>query len=182
MPYTASPSYIAAFDHPVPVRLTSSRPMSFSVRHALVGILIFALQWLVLGRLQLWGAFPDAVLLYVAWLGLRYGRQVGSSAGFVLGFLMDVIYGTWGIHMFVKTLVGFLVGLFPANERETLLILPQQAFLGGLVIALLHNGLLVVFLAVQSGTRNSFMITALWLGSALYTALVGTLAALFNAR
>lgn len=156
--------------------------MPFLLRHAVIGAVVFAAQWLLLGRLMLWGAFPDAVLLYVAWLGLRHGRLVGSAAGFVLGFLMDVIYGTWGIHMFVKTLVGFLVGLFPANERETLLIQPQQAFIGGLVIALLHNGLFVVFLALESGARSSDMITSLWLGSAFYTAVVGTIAALFSKR
>lgn len=152
------------------------------VRQALVGLLLVALQWLVLGRLRLWGTYPDAVLLFVAWMGLRNGRQAGAVSGFAGGFLLDVIYDSWGIHMFVKTLVGFLVGLFPANERETLLILPQQAFIGSLVIALLHNGLLVLLLALEAGTRNSFMITGLWLGSALYTAGIGTLASLFNTR
>lgn len=156
--------------------------MPVPVRHVLVGLLLVGLQWVVLGRLRLWGAYPDAILLFVAWMGLRNGRQAGAVSGFVGGLLLDVIYGTWGIHMFVKTLVGFLVGLFPANERETLLILPQQAFIGSLVIALLHNGLLVLFLALEAGTKNTFMITSLWLGSALYTAAVGTLASLFNAR
>lgn len=156
--------------------------MPVPVRHVLVGLLLVGLQWVVLGRLRLWGAYPDAILLFVAWMGLRNGRQAGAVSGFIGGLLLDVIYGTWGIHMFVKTLVGFLVGLFPANERETLLILPQQAFVGSLVIALLHNGLLVLFLALEAGTKNSFMITSLWLGSAFYTAAVGTLASLFNTR
>lgn len=152
------------------------------VRQALVGLLLVVLQWLVLGRLRLWGAYPDVVLLFVAWMGLRNGRQAGAVSGFVGGLLFDVIYGTWGIHMFVKTLVGFLVGLFPANERETLLILPQHAFVGSLVIALLHNGLVVLFLALEAGTKNSFMITGLWFGSGLYTAALGALASLFKAR
>lgn len=156
--------------------------MPFVVRYALAGLVIVALQWLVLGRLEIWGAYPDAVLLFVAWLGLRYGRRSGAVSGFVFGLIMDALYGTWGIQAFVKTLVGFLVGLFPANERETLLILPQQAFIGSFVIALLHNGLMVIFLVVQEGTRSLFMVTALWIGSALYTAFVGTIAALFSSR
>ena len=156
--------------------------MPFVVRHAFIGLLIVGIQWLVLTRLQVWGAFPDAVLLYVAWLGIRHGRQAGSVAGFTLGFLMDAIYDTWGLHMFTKTLVGFLVGLFPANERETLLILPQQAFIGSLVIALLHNGIMVIFLVLQSGARSMNLVLIYWLASALYTALVGTLAALFGSR
>jgi rod shape-determining protein MreD len=156
--------------------------MPHLVRYALIGLLVVAVQWLVLGRLRLWGAYPDAVLLYVAWLGLRFGRRLGMFAGFSLGFLVDAIYGTWGIHMFVKTLVGFLIGLFPANERETLLIMPQQAFVGGLVIALLHNGLLVTLLALKSGASHTYMVLALWLGSALYTAVFSVIASLFGAR
>ncbi len=156
--------------------------MPLFARRALVGLVIIALQWLILGRLQLWEVFPDVVLLYVAWLGLRHGRLVGSVGGFGLGFLMDVIYGTWGLHTFVKTLVGFLVGQFPADERETLLILPRQAFVGALVIALVHNGLLVLLMALQSGTRTSFLIWGLWLGSSLYTSILGTIASLFSRR
>lgn len=156
--------------------------MSSLARQALIGVLVFVLQWLVLDRLTLWGAFPDAVLLFVAWMGLRNGRRAGAISGFTLGLLVDVIHDTWGVHMLIKTLVGFLVGQFPANERETLLILPQQAFVGSLVIALLHNGLLVLLLALEAGTRNTFMITSLWIGSAIYTAAVGTLVSVFNAR
>ena len=156
--------------------------MSSLSRQVLIGVLVFVAQWLVLDRLTLWGAYPDAVLLFVAWVGLRNGRRAGAITGFAMGLLVDVVHDTWGIHMLIKTLVGFLVGLFPANERETLLILPQQAFVGGLVIALLHNGLMVLLLALEAGTRNTFMITSLWLGAALYTAVLGTLASLVNTR
>ena len=150
------------------------------LRDVLIGLLAVAVQWLVLGRLRLWGAYPDVVLLYVTWLGLRHGRRYGSVAGFGLGFLMDAVYGTWGVHMFVKTLVGFLVGLFPAGERETLIILPNQALAGGFVVALLHNGLFVIFLALQTGTPTPFLVFALWLGSAAYTAVVAMLLSLFT--
>lgn len=152
------------------------------LRHTLIGLALFALQWLVLGRLRIWGSYPDAVLLYVAWIGLRSGRRTGSVSGFLLGMLMDAAYGTWGINMFVKTLIGFLLGLFPVDERESLRLQPQQAFLGGLVVALLHNGLVVAFLALQTQASNTFMVGALWVGSAVYTAFVGTVAALFATR
>ena len=156
--------------------------MPIIVRHAFAGLAVVALQWLFLGRLTLWGAYPDAVLLYVAWIAIRYGRQGGAISGFTFGFLLDAIYDTWGLHMLVKTLVGFLLGLFPSIERETLKILPRQAFLGGLVIALVHNGIFVTLLALQWGVRNTFLVTGLWIGSALYTAGIATLATLFSSR
>lgn len=149
--------------------------MPVAVRRILYGILIVAVQWLVFGRLQLWGTYPDVVLLFVAWLGINQGRRVGVLAGFGCGFLMDAVYDTWGMHMLAKSIVGFLVGLFPSSERESLLILPRQAFLGGLVIALLQNGILVTLLALQTGSRDAFLVTGLWLGASLYTALVGML-------
>lgn len=147
-----------------------------------IGLMVVLVQWLVLGRLPLWGAYPDAMLLYAAWVGMRYGRRAGAIGGFLLGFCFDAIYGTWGVHMFVKTLVGFLMGIVPASERETLLVLPRQALVGGFVIALLHNGLVVTMMALQAGAANTYMATVLWFGSALYTAFIGTLAALVSIR
>lgn len=152
------------------------------VRTVVLGLGVVAAQWLVFGRLRLWGSYPDAVLLYVAWLGLRQGRRIGAFGGFSVGFLLDVIYDTWGLHTLIKTIVGFSLGMFPSAEREALLILPRQAFLGGLVIALVQNGVLVILLALQTGTSDTFLVTGLWLGSALYTAVVGTLAALAAGR
>lgn len=159
--------------------LANRLPIPAVTRHLFLGLIVVLLQWLIFGRLEMWGAYPDAVLLFIGWMGLRHGRLVGSASGFGFGLLLDLIYGTWGIHMFVKTLVGFLVGLFPAEDRETLLITPQQAFLGALVIALFHNGLFVTFLALQSGARTTTMLTGLWLGAAFYTATVALITSLF---
>lgn len=157
-------------------------PLPILLRSLLYGSGIVLAQWLVLGRLRLWGAYPDAVLLFVAWLALRYGRRAGAISGFACGFVLDLVYDTWGLHMLVKTIVGFMIGLFPSSEREGMLILPRQAFVGGLVLALVHNGLLVTFLALQTGARNSFLVMGLWLGSALYTAVLATAYTLARGR
>lgn len=156
--------------------------MITQIRRIVIAGLVFLLQWLVLGRLSVWGSRPDVVLLFVAWLALRDGRRSGAIGGFTLGACMDAVYGTWGIHMLVKTFVGFLLGSFAVDRREPLFIQPQQAFLGGLVVALLHNGLLVALLALQTRASNDFMIFSLWLGAAAYTAVVAMIAALFNTR
>ena len=153
--------------------------MPFALRAVLIGLICIAIQWLVLGRLELWGAYPDAVLLYVVWLGFTHGRRYGAVGGFVLGFLMDAVYDTWGIQMFVKTLLGFMVGLFQMSDREPVLIRPQQAFLLGLFISLLHNGLLVALIVLDSGARNPSFILSFWLGAALYTAVVANIISRF---
>ncbi len=151
-------------------------------RYVVVGFVVILVQWLVLGRLTVFGATADAVLLFVAWVGLNFGRRAGAVVGFIMGFIMDAILDTWGMHMMLKTVVGFVLGLLPSGEYEEVVILPRQALLGGLVIAFLHNGLQVVFLAVQSGTTSTSLTLSIWFGSAIYTALVGTIAALFAVR
>jgi rod shape-determining protein MreD len=153
--------------------------MSRSSRLLLIAAGVFLLQWLVLGRLRIYGTYPDAVMLFLVWYALHQGRQRGSLTGFGLGAAMDVVYGTWGIHMFVKTVVGFTVGSFAVEDRKPLLIQPQQALLGALAIALLHNGLIVILLALQTEATNAFLIYGLWLGSAAYTAGVAYVTSLF---
>ena len=156
--------------------------MPLVARRLLVGLAVVLLQWLVFSRLKVWGAFPDLVLLYVALQAVRYGRVVGSVAGFLSGFLLDVLYGTWGLHMVLKTLMGFVIGLFRSDQGENLRLAPVQAALGALVVALVHNGLLVILLALDHGTRTPFLITGLWFGSAVYTAFVALVGALFRSR
>lgn len=156
--------------------------MPHPLRLVLSGLVAVLLQWLVFGRLQLWGAFPDVVLLWVALQAVRYGRVVGTVVGFGSGLLLDVLLGTWGLHMLVKTLIGFVIGLFRSEQGEYLRIAPPTAFVGALLVAVVHHGLMVIILALDQETRTTFLITGLWFGSAFYTAAVGFLLALFRSR
>ncbi len=150
--------------------------------YIVLGIVALLVQWLILGRMELWGAYPDLVMLAAAWIGLKRGRRTGAIGGFLLGVVMDAIYDTWGLHMFLKTLLGFLIGFLTPGERESLHIVPRQALLGGFTTGLVHNGLLVAFLGLQTGTLTGSMIGSLWVGSALYSAFVATLLSLLIGR
>ena len=152
------------------------------IRHIAIAIPLILLQWLVLGDLRVYDAMADVLLLYVAWLAFTQGRQAGTIGGFLMGFVYDAIFGTWGIHMFLKTFLGFVIGTFHEADRDAFRIQPRQGFLGSLMIALLHNGLEIIFLAFQEGSTNAWMIGALWLGSALYTAVLATIIVLFSTR
>lgn len=78
--------------------------------------------------------------------------------------------------------MGFLVGFFKSELGENMRLDPFQAFLGGLLVAIVHNGLMVIILALDNQTRTMFLITGLWFGSALYTAIVGFVAMLYRSR
>lgn len=157
--------------------------MPYVLRQVAVGLGVVLLQWL-LSRLTLWGTWPDVVLLYVAYVALRRGRVAGAVAGFATGLAMDLLVNasTLGLHTVLKTLMGFVIGLFRSDQGEHLRLSPTQAFVGALVIAIVHNGLMTIILALEQSTRTPFLVFGLWLGSALYTAVVALVAALFASR
>ncbi len=155
--------------------------MPVVLRQALIGLGVVALQWLVFGRLRLWGAYPDVVLLFVAYTALRFGRVFGATAGFLTGFLVDVLYGTWGIQMFVKTLTGFVLGLFASEGSEGPRLGPVRTGVFALFLAAVHNGLFVIFLALAHGTQTPTLV-ALWIGGAVYTAVVAVVWSLARSR
>jgi hypothetical protein len=84
--------------------------------------------------------------------------------------------------MTLKTLLGFVIGIFRSEQGENLRLYPPQAAAGAFVVGLVHNGLMVIILALDQETRNLFLITGLWVGSALYTAAVAFIGSLFRNR
>ena len=141
------------------------------------GIAVF-LQWFFFGRIGLWGATPDVVLLFVLWIAVRYGQMRGALTGFLLGFLLDAIYGLWGIHMFVKTLIGFLFGskLFSIDVQIVEKSVRRVVELT-LIASLLHNSIMVLFIWLQKGADQwqFIWILILCIGSTLYTTFIAFL-------
>ena len=140
------------------------------------------LQWLFFGRLILWGAFPDVVLLFVVVVALRTGRLSGALTGFGTGFLLDAVYGSWGIQMMVKTIMGFVTGLVATGESVSIIRMPLSSLAAGFIVALVQNGLLLLLILLQSGARSGHLVLELWIGCTVYTSLVALLASLVRRR
>ena len=158
--------------------------MPLLLRRIGAGLGVVVLQWLVFQRLGLWGVVPDVVLLFVALVAIKRGRLAGAVAGFSAGLLMDILTNPqmFGLNALVKTLIGFVVGLFRSDQGEHTRVAPPQALVGALVVAAVHNGLITILLALDQGTRTPFLIVGLWLGGAVYTAVVAFVASLFSTR
>lgn len=156
--------------------------MPVVVRQVLLGLGVVLLQWLVVGRLRLWGVAPDLVLIYVTYQALTHGRLTGTVSGFATGFAQDLLTNptTLGLHALVKTLLGFVIGLFRSDQGSQLRVNPVQAFLGMLMVAIVHNGLMVIAIALEESTRTPYLVFGLWLGGALYTALLALVISLFR--
>ncbi len=148
-----------------------------------VGITVAVLsQWLFFGRLELWGAVPDVVLLYILLVAVRYGQTAGALSGFVAGFALDAIYGLWGVNMFVKTLVGFLIGLLNAINSQVFERSVRRVIELSLITSLAHNLLLVLFVLLQEGTGTGDLIWVVCVGNTLYTTFIAFMVATFWRR
>lgn len=157
--------------------------MPYVLRQVAIGLVVVLLQWL-LSNLRLWDVWPDVVLLYVAYVALRRGRVAGAVTGFFSGLAMDILVmpASLGLNTVLKTLMGFVIGLFQSEQGDNLRLTPGQAFVGALVVAVVHNGLMTIVLALDQDTRTPFLVFGLWLGASLYTAVVALAGSLFRVR
>lgn len=156
--------------------------MPAPIRQVLIGLGVVLAQWLVFSHLKVWGVVPDAVLIYVAVVALRYGRVPGAVAGFAAGLAMDFLLfgGAVGLGTFIKTGLGFVIGIFRSDRGEMLRFDPVTAFVGALVLALVHNGLWIITTLLVEDTRTVWDALGFWLGGALYTAVLALTGALFR--
>src|SRR5690625_5461837 len=80
-----------------------------SLRLFLYGILLIAIQIVLLRHLQIFGATADLVLVYIVWLCIRRDKTLCLIYAAIFGLLADAYTDLWGLHMFSKTLLVFIL-------------------------------------------------------------------------
>lgn len=148
-------------------------------RDLLVGLSFILAEVLIFQHLSFFGATPDPLLIYLLWLAMKYDRVklVLMAAG--LGLAQDALFDFWGLNMFSKTLLCFMVFNFLSRRNEGRLLL-WQIFLMILLAAILHN---VIFLGLASfidAYTSGFAPIIFILVNSLYTALLGSMLFIFK--
>jgi len=143
-----------------------------------ISLLILLAQTIVVPFVAVGTIVPDLILIWVVFLGITRGPVAGSTAGFFLGLLADILAGDdgmLGLSSLTKTIAGFLAG-YTFNENKTVQTLTSAQFpLIVAVVGLVHN--LLYFIIFLQGTDISWedAIVRLGLSSTVYTALVALL-------
>lgn len=96
-----------------------------------VAFLLGLAQKFFLDRLLLYGAAPDALIIWAVFIARREGQSVGTTAGFLIGLMMDLLRGTLGSDALSKTVSGFSAGFFRESDRPN----AQSEFLLATAIA-----------------------------------------------
>lgn len=86
-------------------------PMSFWILIPLLALVaIIQVTWLPL--IPVFGFKPDLALIVVAAWGLLAPISEAAQWGFIVGIFLDLVSGLpFGIHTFVLTIIGLLIGL-----------------------------------------------------------------------
>jgi len=147
--------------------------VSKNLRLILIGFAVVGIQTVLLRHFEIFGSEADLVLIYILWISTQKQKTDTLLYAAVFGFLQDALTDLWGLHMFSKTLLIFILHGFLNRISKTGFIV-WQVFLLILGSALIHN---IIFYGVSlfSGLYTSS--TFLWsflLVSSVFTAILGS--------
>lgn len=144
-----------------------------------VGLIFVISEVLFFQHLSIFGTTADPILFYLLWLIGRYERTQMLFMAAVLGLVQDAFFDLWGLNMFSKTLLIFIIFNFIKRRSENQLIL-WQIFTVIFLTAVIHN---IIFFSLGSffeAYATQYTTFLMVTGSALYTALVGALFYIFK--
>jgi cell shape-determining protein MreD len=143
------------------------------IRQIFTGMLVLASQIVVFRHLNIYGAEPDVLTLFVIWLMSFNSRTVSLLLTAVFALSQDILLDLWGLNLFAKTLSVLVFYAIIPKEDE---LRPQvlQVFLTILAVVFFNNavmlGLSVFSEALTSGSR----LFQLLIGNTIFTTVVGT--------
>lgn len=146
---------------------------SENIRLFFIGLGIVAIQIVLLRHLEILGAESDLVLLFLLWLAAKKSKTKVLLYAAFLGFLQDALTDLWGLNMFSKTVLIFILYGY-LNRISQNKFLYWQIFLIILMAAFLHN---LIFYGVSLFTElysGEHMIWTLLIISSIFTAIVGS--------
>lgn len=92
---------------------------------------ISLLQTAVFSHISFFKVLPDLILLTVVYIAIFNGSLTGLICGFIAGLLLDFLsLAPLGLHSFIFTLTGYLVGKFYGLYNLNKVVFP--CILGGL--------------------------------------------------
>jgi len=151
------------------------------VRHFAYGLLFIVLDVLFFQHLKVFGASIDPLLFFLLWMIQKYDRVPLLIFTAVLALIQDALFDFWGIMMFSKTLMVFIVYNFIKRRSEAQLLI-WQIFLIILGAGIIHNIILFVLSSFFNAYAVGYSPFMIIVGNSFYTALIGILIYIFRVR
>ena len=135
-------------------------------------VLALLLQGAWVQKLAIYGVKPDVVLLVLVYIAISGGQIQGALFGFCSGLLLDVYDPpAMGVNALTNSVIGFAVGTSRVGVvAEDLRVQALLLFLAGL----LHDTIYYSLYAMSTPSAILPMVARYGIGSAVYTACLGT--------
>ncbi len=110
------------------------------------------LQSTLLNRIAIRGVRPDLALIVLIFVSMRRGSMVGQISGFAAGIFEDLMnVSPLGFHSLMRTLIGYLYGIFAGNVFIDPFLMPMILT----AIATILKGLLAGIISAIFGIGSS---------------------------
>lgn len=146
---------------------------SENIRFLIYGLGIVAIQIILLRHLRVFGAQADLVLLFILWLCSKKSKTYCLLLAATLGFFQDAMTDLWGLNVFTKTILVFILHGYLNRITQNRLIF-WQVLLIILTSAFLHN---LIFFGVSTFSElfaSEYIFWSFLVLSPLFTALMGS--------
>lgn len=130
------------------------------------------LQLTVVPLISIESVAPDLITIVLVYAVLLNGQFYGTVAGFVFGFIFDLVSGgVLGSAMFSKTLAGFITGYFYNENKIEYYTKTYWFSVIILIIAMVDS---IIYTALSSSAQKSFLMMLFWGGilPGIYSAVV----------
>jgi len=142
------------------------------VRYLFIGLGMLAIQIVLLRHLKIYNAESDLLLVYLVWLCTKKNKTETLLIAAILAFIQDALLDLWGMHLFSKVLLIFIIYGFLSNLSEKRFIF-WQIFVIVFLAALLHNAIFWLVGLFSDAVATDYVFWNLILGSSLFTAVTG---------
>jgi len=139
------------------------------LRYLLIGVGILTVQIVLLRHLKIYNAESDLVLVYLIWLCTKKNRTETLLIAGILAFFQDALLDLWGMHLFSKVLLIFIIHGFLHNLSEKRFIF-WQIFVIVFLAAILHNTIFWTVGLFSEAVATDYVFWNLILGGSLFTA------------
>jgi rod shape-determining protein MreD len=132
-----------------------------------------AIQIVLFRNLRIFDAEADLVLVFILWMCTKRTKTESILFAALFGLFQDAMTDLWGLHMFSKTFLVFILHSYLNRISENRFIF-WQIFLIVLAAAFIHN---LVFFGVSLFSEtyaSGFIVWNLLLVSSVLTATLGS--------
>ncbi|MCX6154002.1 MAG: rod shape-determining protein MreD [Candidatus Kapabacteria bacterium] len=111
------------------------------VNYAIAALLISLAHVMLIDFISIGNITPDLLLILVVWISLREGQFIGIFAGFIIGFLFDLLSydALFGTNSLAKTVAAFIAGYFFIQGKSEQLLASVKFVWVTFIAAVVHN-------------------------------------------